>query len=128
MMNNRGLSTDPCVLHKWPVRFQTWYAKLVHNVHGQEEQTWNINRQMSEELLSHDRRVENHLTTPGFEPLTFQSLAKSTVPSAISPFLLLCGNRFYFSNKLYFGVRTIEIIQKWRTKAWKGHLRSQRMF
>ena len=28
--------------------------------------------------------------------------------------------RFYISNKLYFGVRAIEITQKWRTKAWKN--------
>ena len=32
--------------------------------------------------------------------------------------------RFYISNKLYFVVRAIEITQKWRTKAWKSHLRN----
>ena len=33
-------------------------------------------------------------------------------PLEIRPFLLLCCNQFYSSNKLYFGVRAIEITQK----------------
>ena len=87
----------------------------------------NINRLMSEELLSNDRRVETYFTTPGFAPLTSRSLTRSCAYSAIRPFFLLWCNRFYISNNLYFGVRTIEITQKWRTKSWKSYLRSQRM-
>ena len=56
---------------------------------------------MPEQLLSNARRVEKHLTTPGFELLTSQSINKITAHSAIKPLLLLCCNQFYISNKLY---------------------------
>ena len=88
----------------------------------------NISRLMSEEMLSNDRREQNYLTTPGFEPLTYRSPSKYTDHMAIRPFLSICYNRFYISNKLYFGVSATEITQTWRTKAWKSHLRCQRMF
>ena len=49
---------------------------------------------MSEELLSNDRRVEKNLTPPGFDS---RSITNCTALSA---------------NKLYIGVRAIEITQK----------------
>ena len=88
----------------------------------------NINRLMSEELLSNNRRLEKHFTPVGFEPLTSRSITKCTAHSAIRPSLLLYCNRLYISNNRYFGVRSIEITRQWRTKAWKSQLRSQRMF
>ena len=54
------------------------------------------NRLMSEELLSNNRRVEKHLTTPGFEQLTSRSLTRSTAHSAIGLYLFLCYNRFLY--------------------------------
>ena len=79
----------------------------------------NINRLMSEELLSNDRRVEKHLTPPGFEQLTSRSITRCTDYSSARPLFLLCCNRLYTSNKL---ARAIEITQKWRTKALKKSL------
>ena len=38
---------------------------------------------MSEELLSNDKRVEKHLTPPGFEPLTSRFI---TICTAICPY------------------------------------------
>ena len=63
----------------------------------------------------------------GFEPWTSQSLTRSSAHSAIRPISLLFCKHFYLSNKLYFGVRAIEITQKGRRKARKSH-KSQRMF
>ena len=57
---------------------------------------------MSEELLSNDRRVEKHLTPPGFEPLTTLFITICTADCAIWLLLLLWCNRLYISN---FGVR-----------------------
>ena len=65
----------------------------------------NINRLVSEELLSNDRRVEKHLTPPGFVPLTSRFITICTSYCAILPLFLLCYNRLYISNNLYFGVR-----------------------
>ena len=68
-----------------------------------------MNRLMSEQLLPNDRRAGKTFDHAGFEPLTSRSLTKSTAHSAIMPFLLLCCNQRFISNKLYFGVRAIEI-------------------
>ena len=62
--------------------------------------TININRLMSAELLSKDRRVEKHLTPQGFEPTTSHSITRCTAHSAIKPLYLFCCNRFYISKKL----------------------------
>ena len=88
----------------------------------------NINRLTSEKLLSNDRRVEKYITPPGFKPLTSRSITTCTDPPPIGPLLFHSCNRFYISNKLYFGERATEITQKWRTEARKSHLRRQRMF
>ena len=88
---------------------------------------WNKNRLLSEELILNKERAKKHLTMPGFEKLISRSLTRSTTHSAIRPFLLPFCNRFYISNQRYFGMRAIEITQKWRMKAWKSHLRSQRL-
>ena len=61
-----------------------FYAdKVYHLIHY-------INRIMSEELLSPDRRVEKNLTPPGFELLISRFITICTTDSAISPCFLLC--------------------------------------
>ena len=59
---------------------------------------------MSEELLSNDRRVQKDLTLPGFEPMTSRLITICNTDCVICPSFLLCCNRLYISNKLYFGV------------------------
>ena len=54
---------------------------------------------MPEELLSIDRRVEKHLTPPGFEPLTSRFIAIYTTNCAIRPLKFLLCDQVYISNK-----------------------------
>ena len=70
--------------------------------------------------------VQTTSTPPWFQPLTSRSMATRTNHCATSQLIFRCCNRIYISNKLYFGA--LEITKKWWTKAWKSHLRSQRMF
>ena len=88
------------------------FETYAHN-QFQEKRKQNINRLMSEELLSNDRRVEK------FWPLRDSKYwPPDPKPHALTT-RHTCTDH---------SVRAIEITQKWRTKAWKSHLRSQRMF
>ena len=54
---------------------------------------------MSEELLSNDRRLEKHLTPPGFESVPSPFIIKCTTDFAIWRLILLCCNLIYIRNK-----------------------------
>ena len=84
----------PCS-HYFKIREKFHAAKplafLLHFVLWREQNHYsnltskNIDRLMSEELLSDDRRVQKHLTAPGFEPLTSRPTARYTYHLAIRP-------------------------------------------
>ena len=59
-----------------------------------------------------ERQAGKKIDPPELEPLTSLSLTRCTAHSAIRALLYICFKRFYISNKLYFGVRAIEITQK----------------
>ena len=85
----------------------------------------NINRLRSEEMLSNDSRVE-HLTPPGFEPLTYAHHNHMLSALCYFPIILLSCNRLYISNKLYFGVRAIDITQKSKNESVKKSLKKSK--
>ena len=88
----------------------------------------NINQLMSEELLSNDRRVEKKIGPTGHQTISLSIHNQTLCPLGYETLTIDMPKQFYISNMIYFGVRAIEITQKWRAKEWKRHLRSQRMF
>ena len=83
---------------------------------------------MSEELQSNDRRVEKKFGPTGLRTIDLWIHNQTLWPLGYETLTIDMLKRFYISNKIYFGVRAIDITQKWRAKAWKRHLGSQKMF
>ena len=83
---------------------------------------------MVEDLLSKDRRVEKKFATEEIRtidlPIHNIMHCLLVYPSLLVDML----QQISYQLQIYFGVGAIEITQKRRTKAWKSHLRSQRLF
>ena len=59
-----------------------------------------------------ERQAGEKIDPPRFEPLISRFITICTVDCAIWALFFLCCKRLYISNKLYIGVRAIEITQK----------------
>ena len=72
----------------------------------------NINRLMSKELLSNDRRVEIFFDCAGIRTTELQIAKQMHCLLNHPTFLFNLMQPMYISNKLYLGVRSLEITQK----------------